>query len=509
MSKFLYALLVLLALGGGYFLLNSLGSPPAVGGTPIVELKDGDRYALTAGYVTKELVGKKQKMLAYNGSIPGPTIRVPQGATVTVDFENETDLPAALHSHGVRMENASDGAPPLTQDEIPPGGTFRYTLTFPDTGVFWYHPHVAEVFGQPLGLYGAFVVVPEDPAYYPPVNQEELVFLSDLPIENGTIALTKEENDHVLMGHYGNLLLVNGEERYSLSARTGAVVRFAFVNAANARPFHIVIPGARMKLIGGDNGAYEEASFVDGVTLAPSERAIVDVLFPEAGTYALQNKNPERMYKLGEIVVSSEIAEPSYTDEFEALQKNTAAAASIEPYRKYFTKEPDKRLTLTVETGMMSGMRGGHMMSDGTMMGGPMMMSAGADGIEWEDDMAMMNAAATTENTLWHLVDEAGEKDMDIRWNIPKGTPTLVELYNDPRSMHPMQHPIHFHGQRFLIVSRDGVPETNLVWKDTVLVKSGERVRVLLDTSNPGTWMAHCHIAEHLAAGMMFSFKVI
>lgn len=74
--------------------------------------------------------------------------------------------------------------------------------------------------------------------------------------------------------------------------------------------------------------------------------------------------------------------------------------------------------------------------------------------------------------------------------------------------MHPIQHPMHFHGQRCLILARNGVKETNLVWKDTVFIPSGETVDILLDTLNPGTWMAHCHIAEHLEAGMMMKYKV-
>ncbi len=74
--------------------------------------------------------------------------------------------------------------------------------------------------------------------------------------------------------------------------------------------------------------------------------------------------------------------------------------------------------------------------------------------------------------------------------------------------MHPMQHPIHFHGQRFLVLSRDGEQETNMAWKDTVLIPSGETVEILLEVTNPGEWMAHCHIAEHLEAGMMLPFNV-
>ncbi|MEK7649883.1 MAG: multicopper oxidase domain-containing protein, partial [Patescibacteria group bacterium] len=107
------------------------------------------------------------------------------------------------------------------------------------------------------------------------------------------------------------------------------------------------------------------------------------------------------------------------------------------------------------------------------------------------------------------IVDQdTGKANMDIDWSFAKGKPVKIRIFNDPRSMHPMQHPIHFHGQRFLVVARNGVGQSNLVWKDTTLVRSGETVDIILDPSNPGEWMAHCHISEHLESGMMFSFVV-
>jgi FtsP/CotA-like multicopper oxidase with cupredoxin domain len=368
---------------------------------------------------------------------------------------------------------------------------------------------VAEVYEQPLGLYGAFVVAPEYADYYPPVNRDEILFLSDIPIENGKITLMKDTEDHSLMGHYGNVFLVNGEENFSLEAKAGEVARFSFVNAANARPFNIVIPGTRMKLVGGDNGGYENASWQSEITLGPSERAIVDVLLPGEGKYELQNKTPLGTHALGEITVGAEHADPSYVRAFGELQENAAVGMSIKPFRKYFDRAPDKKLVLTVDmAGNMSEMHGAHMMPDGSMMGGSMML-ASPGGIEWEDTSGMMNSLSTTDSTKWHIVDAAtGKKDMDIDWTFPQGMPVMIQIYNDPRSMHPMQHPIHFHGQRFLVVARNGVREEYLVWKDTVLVKSGETVDILLDSSNPGVWMAHCHISEHLQAGMMFAFKV-
>lgn len=501
-----------LVIGGAWYASTQTpGAPKAAQASQVVELKDGDTYTLTASYVTKELGGKVQTMLAYNGTIPGPTIKVEQGAGVTINFKNDTDMPALLHSHGVRMDNAFDGSQ-LQQKEIAPGGSFSYKLTFPDAGVYWYHPHANEVYGQALGLYGAFVVAPNDTSYFPPVNREEVLFLSDLQVAtNGDIAIAKAGNDFSLMGHFGNVQLVNGEKEYSLSAKTGEVVRLYVINAANTRPFNFALESAKLKLVGADNGAYERATWQDSVTLAPSERAIVDVMFTKSGTYAIQNKTPNITYRLGSVTVADGVVTPSYAKEFNTLQTNESVSADIAQFLPYAAKPADKKLVLTVDLmgGMssMSGM-GGHMMPDGTMMGGTM-GSDSPDGIEWEDTNGMMNSMSTTDTVAWHIVDATtGKRDMDIDWTFKKDQPVKIEIYNDPNSPHPMQHPIHFHGQRFLVVSRDGVPQTNLVWKDTVLVKAGERIEILLDPSNPGTWMAHCHIAEHLAAGMMFSFKV-
>lgn len=513
MKNILYIAMAAAVLVGGYFLFNNRATTPTqvAQASSTIELKSGDTYDLTASYVTKEINEKQQTMLAYNGMIPGPTIQVPQGAEITINFKNDTDLPALLHSHGVRMDNAFDGAQ-TSQKEIPPGGAFSYKLTFPDAGVFWYHPHANEVYEQALGLYGAFVVTPSDPNYYPPVNQEVPLFLSDLPTSgDGDIILTKDAKDYALMGHYGNTFLVNGEEHYSLSVKTGEVVRLDVINAANARPFNFAIAGTKLKIMGSDNGGYEKAFFADSVTLGPSERAIVDVLFLKSGEYQIENKIPDATYPLGIISVSTDRAITSYTSQFNTLQSNKIVSASIDSFRPYFNKTPDKKLKLTVSLlgGAMSS-AGGHMMPDGTMMGGSMgnMAPGSSDGIEWEDNMPMMSNL-TTDVVKWKITDQdTGKSNMDINWAFTKDMPVKIEIYNDPNSAHPMQHPIHFHGQRFLVVSRNGVPQTNLVWKDTVLVKSGETVDIVLDPSNPGIWMAHCHTAEHLQGGMMFTYTV-
>ena len=130
--------------------------------------------------------------------------------------------------------------------------------------------------------------------------------------------------------------------------------------------------------------------------------------------------------------------------------------------------------------------------------------------IEWEDTMAAHNQMTTPQNMLWKMVDgETGKFNHDIEWTFVEGDRVKIRIINEPHSDHPMQHPIHFHGQRFLIFSRDGVRSENLMWKDTVLIPAGQTVDILLDASNPGAWMCHCHIAEHLESHMMFTFYVL
>lgn len=476
--------------------------------TEIVELKNGDTYDLTASYVEKDINGVPYKMLAYNGSIPGPIIKVPQGAEVTINFKNGTDMSTLLHSHGVRMDNEFDGSQ-STQEEMKPGETFSYKLKFPDSGMYWYHPHVREDYQQELGLYGNYLVVATDEKYWNGVNREVPLILDDILIENGKINLSKKEADRTLMGRYGNTMLVNGETNYKLTATQGEVIRFYLTNAANARPFNFMIKGAKMKLVGGDAGATEREEWTDSVILGPSERVVVEVSFAKEGSYALEHKTPLKTYELGTVTVSGGVAYPYYGDIFNTLRTNDVTKTSIDPYREYLTKPVDKELNLTID--MMGGSMGGHRMPDGSMMGGMMMGGqVSADGIEWEDtDMATMNQMATKDTTQWKIVDKAtGKVNEDIDWGFKVGDKVKIRITNDAKSAHPMQHPIHFHGQRFLVVNENGTMNDNLVWKDTVMVPAGQYVDILLDTTNPGEWMAHCHIAEHLEAGMMFEFSV-
>ena len=231
-------------------------------------------------------------MLAYNGSVPGPTLKVPQGATITVHVTNHGDLDATVHWHGLRLENRYDGTHD-TQAPIPVGESFTYQVHVPDPGAFWYHPHIREDYGQEIGLYGNILSTPSEPDYWPPANRELPLTLDDILIEDGQIAAFSEsETTHVAMGRFGNVMLVAGEPDLALEAKRGEVVRFYFTNTANTRVFNVALPGAQMKLVGADAGHYEHEELVDEVLLAPSERVVVDVLFPDRASSSSSTRRP-------------------------------------------------------------------------------------------------------------------------------------------------------------------------------------------------------------------------
>lgn len=463
--------------------------------TQVIELSDRDSFELTADIIKKEINGQEIRMLGYNGQIPGPLLKVKQNSEVDIKFINNLDMPTTVHWHGLRLHNEFDGVPKFTQEEVLPGGSFNYTLTFPDEGIYWYHPHVREDLQQELGLYGNMLVEPIELDYYNQVNGEEVLVLDDIYLEGNDVGTFFEDNvNHVVMGRFGNLNLINGEEDYSLVAKKGEVRRFYITNVANVRTYNFSIEGVQMKLIGSDSGTYEKESYVDSVIISPSERAIVELYFEDAGEFNIINNNPVKRQTLGKIIVLEDKIPQDYSSEFLSLRENEYVKAQIDEVRDYFDKEVDYTITLDIQMGGMD-----HSMME---------MEESHEDIEWEDTMPMMRGM-TNESTTWILKDnESGLENMEIDYDFKVGDKVKIRLYNDPHSMHPMQHPIHFHGQRFLVLEKDGVSNENLAWKDTVLVPIGSTVDILLDVTNPGDWMAHCHIAEHLQGGMMMKFSV-
>jgi FtsP/CotA-like multicopper oxidase with cupredoxin domain len=572
-----------------------------------IRLSDRDNYDLRITPVRKQIKDSTVRMLAYNGSIPGPTLLVKQGSTITVTTTNDGDVDATVHWHGLRLENRFDGVPLETQKPISIGEAYTADVHFPDPGLYWYHPHIREDFAQEMGLYGTIIVEPSDPNYWPPADRELTITLDDLLIEDGAMApFLRSGPRYTAMGRFGNVMIINGETDFSADVAVGEVVRLYFVNTANTRLFNVGLKGTTMKLVGGDSGRYEHEVFVDEMLLAPSERMIVDVLFDKAGEVLLEHREPQQTQPIGVFRVGG-VAPQVASKSFSALRIDPELSEIRKTIDRDIRREPDKILGFSSsmpllyggahsqassyvcpmhpevtstepgtcpECGMKlipaepaassyvcpmhpevtstepgtcpeCGMKlipaepaassyvcpmhpevtstepgtcpkcGMKLLASTSQADAPphshVHQSEESDGLEWEDLMPDINRETDPSNMIWKLIDrKSGGENHSIQWRFTVGDRVKIRLVNEMEgSDHPMHHPFHIHGAgRFLILSRDGRAEQNLVWKDTVLLRAGETIDILLYVTNPGLWMAHCHIAEHTESGMMFSFFV-
>lgn len=476
----------------------------------VVAMADGDTLDIAVSMVRRTIAGHQVVMFGYNGQYPGPLIQAPKDATVIVRVTNEIQMPTTIHWHGIRLENRFDGVPGVTQDPIEQGESFTYEVHVPDAGMFWYHPHMREDVQQDLGLFGNLLVTSPDPDYYGPANREEVFVLDDMLFDDqGALPYGDTAPTHALMGRFGNVLMVNGSTDYALEARRGEVVRFYLTNVANTRTFNVTFGDARVKVVASDVGRYEREQWVESVVIAPAERYVVDVRFPDAGTVAIANTIQAVNHVRGEfypevdtlalVTVSDDAVADDLGEAFATLRTHAEVVEDIDAFRPYFDREPDHELVTTVRIQNLPVPIIQSMEMD-TLYVPPM---------EWNDAMPMMNWLSTGEQVEWILRDVAtGKENGDIDWRFRLGDVVKIRVFNTPDSFHPMNHPFHVHGQRFLVVSMDGVENPNLVWKDTAIVPVGSTMDILVEMSNPGTWMAHCHIAEHLHSGMMFSFVV-
>ena len=487
-----------------------LDSLPAIRPRQLLRLSDGDTLRLEAGLVRRHVAGRTFAAYAFNGQSPGPLLEVARGARIAVELLNRLDQPTSVHWHGVRLDHRFDGAVGVSQPPVAPGDSFHYELVFPDAGIYWYHPHVREDVQQELGLYGNILVRGADSTRMGRVHREEVVILDDLLLgDEGPLAFGRERATHALMGRFGNVFLLNGEPEWRMDARRGEVVRLYFTNAASARTFNLAIDGARLKLVGGDMGRVAEERWVESVVIGPAERWVVDARFERPGRFAVTNRvrGVEPLARaligvvdtVGWVTVGRPAARPSLARDYARLRRHADLGAEFARLDSLTDRAPDRTLTLTVRTGNLPfGLVQALRLDTAWVMP-----------VEWSGLMPMMDWLATGREVEWVLRDSAsGRENMAIDWRFRRGDRILLRLVNDRHTLHPMHHPIHLHGQRFAVVARNGRRIRDHVWKDTVLLPAGSTVDLLIELDNPGRWMLHCHVAEHLESGMHLVLSV-
>lgn len=469
-----------------------------------VELADGDTLRLTAGPVSRVVAGRTIAGYAFNGQIPGPLIRVERGAEIIVEVKNETPAPTSVHWHGLRLENEFDGVPGLTQDPIPVGGNFTYRLRFPDAGLYWYHPHHREDIWQDAGLFGNIRV---DADWLPPVDGEHNLVLDDILLRgDAQIPYGREAANFALMGRFGNVLLTNEERFWNVAASSGDRIRLFLTNVSNTRTFNWSVDGHALEVVATDVGPFAEPVWTESVVIAPAERYVVDLTLRGPGRFAITNRVQSIDHARGRFfstvdtlgVVEVGLAEGALRNR--PLGPTPSQADVPAPIPEGLLEDlPQLTLDLVLETEGLPAITEQMMLRDQSFF----------NPVEWSGTMPHMNWSSTGQEVNWILRDpEMGAENMDVSWRFRAGDLVRVKLRNDGAAGHAMQHPIHFHGQRFLVLTVNGEENQHRAWKDTVLVPVGAEVELLLELSNPGSWMIHCHIAEHLSSGMKMVFEV-
>ncbi len=482
-------------------------------------LTDGDTLTLHAYPVRKRVGGRDLAMLGYNGQIPGPLLHVEKNVTIKVTFKNDAPFASSIHWHGLRHENRFDGVPGLTQDPVRQGGTFEYEVHFPDAGLYWYHPHHREDVQQDLGLYGNMLVRPPAFEALPFASTEEILVLDDLTLApDGNVPYGREASNYLLMGRFGNVPLINGEERVILRAARFDTLRLYVTNVSNTRTWNVSVEGHAMQVMGSDLGLYADPVWEESMAIAPAERYTADIVLPSAGRYAITNRVqsldhtagvffPE-VDTLGFVVVDSvdvnrwasrgPTPRPRMDPmvDYTLFRRALARTATLGPDSLYV---PDREVELFIRAHSVPPLVNWLLNADQSWF----------QPVEWTGTMPMMNWSTSGRQVDWVIREPStGRENMDIDWTFARGSTEILRIVNRRDSPHAMQHPIHLHGQRFLVLSYNGRPVANQVWKDTVLIPAGMTADIAVEFTNPGQWMMHCHIAEHLEGGMKMTFEV-
>lgn len=410
----------------------------------------------------------KTPIWSFGQTSPGPLIRIPRGKPVHVRVENALSEPTTVHWHGVRLANAMDGVPGMTQEAIPVGGGFDYRFTAPDAGTYWYHSHERTYEQVARGLYGPLIVDEETP---PDVDSDRLFLVDDWRLDDdGRIAGGFGDfHDMTHGGRLGNWLTVNGETAPAFQVRPGERIRLRCISAANARIMGFFCKGTVAHVVALDGQPLAEpVHLTEPLILGPANRAdlIVDIPADAAGALPIV-----------EISTGDQITAAILDVKGTPLRAKAADVPVLpaNPLPRLDLGSP-LRLPLVMEGGAMGGM-----------------MAA----IEYQGQMYDLRTLVTRHGKAWALNGVAGPVAKPLA-RIERGRTVAVDMDNKTAWPHAM----HLHGHHFRVVAKGGKEVEGEPWRDTLLMEPGERVRVAFVADNPGKWLLHCHMLSHHLGGM-------
>ncbi len=414
----------------------------------------------------------------YDGKVPGTEIRVRQGERLRVNVTNQLKVETTVHWHGLRVPNSMDGVAYLTQKPIAPGETFVYEFDVPDAGTHWYHPHLRGFEQVARGLYGPLIVEERKPIE---VDRDVVWVLDDWRLLK-TAQISDDfgnMRDISHNGRVGNTVTINGRIEDIFNVRAGERIRLRLINSSNARIFGLDFASHKPKIIALDGQPVEPHDAPGGtVVIGPAMRVdlVLDMTGKPGERLTVRDNFYKRLeYRLLDIVYGPEPLREGPPDTPVALAANTMP-------------EPDLKTATRHEIRFNGGMMGGMMMAGGSGRGsGGGMMNMMRDGKVW-----FINGVAATGRV------------MDPLLTLERGRSFVLAMRNDTA----WHHPIHLHGHSFRVITRDGKPTRHREWQDTVLMAPRERVEIAFVADNPGDWMFHCHILEHMAGGMMGVIRV-
>jgi len=420
-------------------------------------------------------VRPKADILAYDGTIPGRLIRLRQSEAVRIAVENRLDQDTTVHWHGIRLPNAMDGVPGLTQPPIRPGETFNYEFTPPDAGTFWYHPHANSLQQIGRGLAGALIVEEREPVA---ADRDLLWMLQDWRLAaDGQVAPGFGSTmDAMMAGRVGNTVTINGALPTVQPVRAGERIRLRLANAALARIAGLRFEGHRPIVVAIDGQPCEPHEPEGGrLLLGPAMR--VDVMLDMQG-------DPGKHYAV--------------IDDFYDGLSYTLMTLAYEQGPPLRANPLDAPMTLPrnpiPEPGLGNAVRHEIVLQGGMMGGGKLKGVGGMIGMDGGPAWAINGMSMTGD----------GHAGMAPIFTLERGSTCLLTMRNETAWWHPM----HIHGFSPLVLSRNGAPVPYRQWQDTILMAPKDIVECAFIADNPGNWMLHCHVTDHQMAGLMTVFRV-